>query len=84
MEPLTTVRRPTHRWKVVMRTPELKLYTLFDKAVEYGGTRWEHIKFKVKSRESDPKWERKKTKKWMHGRGKIVGRRKWRSEKEVF
>lgn len=62
MDPLTTMSRPTHGWKVVVQTPEQKLYAPSDKAVENSGTRWKEISSKVKSREAEPKWERKKKK----------------------
>ncbi|KAM1217290.1 hypothetical protein ACFX2J_013490 [Malus domestica] len=41
---------------------QVEALTRFDKAVEYGGTRWEQIRSKVKSRKSNPKWKRKKMK----------------------
>ncbi|KAB2622654.1 hypothetical protein D8674_024836 [Pyrus ussuriensis x Pyrus communis] len=61
-KPLTIVPRQTHKWKVTVRTPELKLYAYSDKAVEYGETRWKQIKLKVKLRQAEPMWERKKRK----------------------
>ncbi|CAN6691385.1 unnamed protein product [Malus baccata var. baccata] len=83
MEPLTTVPRPIYRWKVVVRTPELRLYALSDKAVG-GGTKWEHIRFKVKLIESDHRWEGKKVKRVDAWRGKYSGEEKMEIAKQSF
>ncbi|KAB2632066.1 hypothetical protein D8674_028313 [Pyrus ussuriensis x Pyrus communis] len=43
VDQLTTVPRPTHKWKVVVQTPKQKLCVPSDKAVENGGIRWKQI-----------------------------------------
>ncbi|KAB2605984.1 hypothetical protein D8674_005701 [Pyrus ussuriensis x Pyrus communis] len=71
------------RWKVVVRTPELRLYALSDKAVG-GGTKWEHIRSKVKSIKSDHRWEGKKVKRVDAWRGKYSGEDNMETAKRSF